>query len=431
MAQDKNGFKVDVTEEKGCRLLLKVTVAQAEAQKAYKQAIKLINKEISVPGFRKGKAPEESVVSKYPSQIDKEWKDILINEAFQAALTQTKIYPYSKKTIEKARLESCSMEGATVLLAYERYPAIPDVDFSSISLPKTKKKAIADSEVDKVVLEVQKAHATFEEEASRPLKLGDYVDLSIDKIDEEPPHSLIKERRFEVTDEMLPWLKKMILGLEPGASVEGMTEPDPQADEKVKADYVPAKVRVTVHGIKKSLLPALDDELAKKAGASSKEDLIQKIRANLEKDAELEQKEQKIKALEALLLKKYPFEIPASLLEAEISDRIREQVTRLREEGASEDRIQEEEKQLKESVSKEASDAIHLHFLMTHIGEKDRVELTKEELNHKLTEEMMRNPYYMTLQKQNSELFGKIINRLSTRFLFDKIREHALAKVVD
>lgn len=425
MKKENNDFAVDVTEEKGCHLTLKVDVKPSQVKKAYKEAVKTINKEVSIPGFRKGKAPDDAIIKQYGVHIEKEWKENVINFAFSGALELIQIYPYTKKSIEKAKIEKCDLEsGAVVILAYERYPEVPDVDFSKLSLPKIDKKPIEESEIQTVLQEIQKGHAAFEEVTGRSVQEGDFIDVSIDKIDEDPPHNLVKERRFEVSDLMLPWLKNLVLGQNVGASVEGQTEPDPKADEKVKAGFQPIKVRIDIHGIKKSVLPAVDDELAKKAGAESKDDLLAKIRNNLDKDAEFIQREEQIRSLEEALLKNYSFEIPASLLQNEISERTKEKVNRLKEQGVSDESINEEE--LRKEVGKDAEGALRLHFLFNRIGEKEKVTLTQDELSQKVTNEIMSNPYYMTIQKQDSELFGKIINRLSTRFLFDKIREHAL-----
>lgn len=425
MKKENNDFVVDFTEGKGCHLTLKVDVKPSQVKKAYKDAIKTINKEISIPGFRKGKAPEESVIRQYGPHIEKEWKENVINVAFAASLELTQIYPYTKKSIEKAKIEKCDLEeGAVVVLAYERYPDVPDIDFSSLSLPSIEKKPVEESEIEAVLLEIQKGHATFEEVSGRAVQEGDFIDISIDKIDEEPPHNLVKERRFEVSDLMLPWLKNLVLGQNVGAVVEGQTEPDPKAEEKIKAGFQPIKVRTTIHRIQKSILPPIDDELAKKAGATSKDDLLAKIGSNLEKDAEFLQKEERIRSLEEALLARYAFEIPTSLLQNEINERTKEKVNRMKEQGVSDENINEEE--IRTQVGKDAEGALRLHFLFNKIGEKEKVTLSKDELSQKVTTEIMSNPYYLTIQKQDSELFGKIINRLSTRFLFDKIREHAL-----
>ena len=61
---ENNNFKISVQEEPGCLVKLNVFVSPEQTNKNYKLAVKKINKEVSVPGFRKGKAPDSTVIRK-------------------------------------------------------------------------------------------------------------------------------------------------------------------------------------------------------------------------------------------------------------------------------------------------------------------------------------------------------------------------------
>lgn len=431
MLKEDENYKVDWQEEAGCKVKATVTVKKEEVKKAYKQAVKRINKEISLPGFRKGKAPDDVVIQRYASPIEKEWKEIVVNDAFNAALKLSGVYPYNKNTIDKPKIDKCSQEeGAVVSISYERYPHIPEIDFSKLTLPRIEKKKVADSEVDEILKEVQHSQAGYEEVSGRAVQEGDYVDLSIDKIDEEPPHPLVQKRRFEVSAVMVPWLKKLLMtGLNIGESIEGETAADEKASEEEKKNYKPIKVRVMLHGIQKIKLPEIDDELAKKVGATDKNDLITKIRSNLEKDAEAKLKDEKIRTLEALLIEKYPVDLPASILENESRSRAEEKVQELKNQKVPEDQIEAEKEKIEKWAKESAKHGLSLHFLLLEIGEKGKVQLSKEELNEKLNNEILRNPYYHSLVKENSEMLQSLVRRLTTHFQHEKIREYALSQV--
>jgi trigger factor len=427
--KENQSFKVETREKKGCLLEVTVEVKPEQVKRAYKQAVKTINKEISVPGFRKGKAPDEAVIKQYGPHIEKEWKDILVNDALQGTLELTKIYPYNKNSIQRPKIEKCSLEaGALVQLSYECFPQIPEVNFSSIKLPKMKRELLADNAVEDVLQEIQKAHCNWEEVAPRPVQAGDHVDITIAKIDEEPAKELIKDRRFEISDNMMSWLKKMLLGMEVGQSREGYTEPDEKAPP-TNEPFQAFQVRVTLNGIKKSIPAPVDDELAKKVGASSKEDLIAKITENLESDLEAKLREKKMHALEDALLEQYPFDLPKSLLDSEVKHRYDDKVNKMREEGLSEDSIAEQAESIRKEVETASDNALRMHFLLNHIAEAEKIVLTQEELSDRLRGEMMQNPQLFDMQKKNPEMFGNIVRRLSNHYLFEKIRDHVLTKV--
>ncbi len=425
--KENEGYKVETKNLKGCRLALTITVKKEQVKKAYQKAIKAVNKEISMPGFRKGKAPDEAVIQKYGPHIEREWKEILVQDAFQAGLALTQKYPYNRETIDKPKIEKCSMEeGALISISYECYPEVPEVNFKDLALPHIARKKVKQEEVDEILKEVRQAHATWEEVPGK-VKEGDWVDLSIDKIDEEPPHPLVQKRRFEVSSVMMPWLKSLVVGMSAGELAEGTTAPDEKASAAEKASYQPVKVRVTLHGIQKIILPEVDDELAKKVGATDKTDLETKIRANLERDADAKLKDEKIKALENLLIEKYAFEVPSSVLDNEIKSRTEERIAELRKQNTPEDQIKIDE--IAEWAKGISEQSLRLHYLLTAIGEKGKVRISNEELNEKLNNEILRNPYYHQIAKENSEMLQRLIRRLSAHFQNEKIREYALAQV--
>ena len=423
-------YQVEGQEEEGCRLSLRIQVSPEETKKAYKQAIKRVNKEISVPGFRKGKAPDETVVKNYGTHVEREWKDILLNDAFQAALDLTKIYPLTKNSVQKPKIEKCSLEeGAVVSLAYEHYPNVPTIDFSALKLPSLEKAPVSQERVDEILHSIQQSNADWEDITGRAIQEGDYVDLTIDAIDEEPVKNIVKNRRFEMSDKQVaPWLKRLLLGLESGATVEGTSEVDEKADASIKEKFKPTKVRITVHGIKKILLPELDDELAKKAGASSKEDLIAKIHENLNQEAEDELRQNRFRELEKALLREYHFDLPQSLMQEEREERTRRKIQELKKNQLSDEQIREHEKQVEQEVLKEANEALRLYFLNKQLIEQGKITVSNKELNEEIVRQVTQNPMYYG-RDMEKELTKEMVSRMASSLLQRKAKEYALAQV--
>ena len=94
-----DNVQVIVSRSKGSRVKLEINVSPLATQAAYKQAIKAVGKEISRPGFRKGKAPDNYILQNYKGHVESEWNNILLNTSFQEALDLTKIYPFSKNNL--------------------------------------------------------------------------------------------------------------------------------------------------------------------------------------------------------------------------------------------------------------------------------------------------------------------------------------------
>ena len=427
---ENEGFTAEATEESGCRLNVKVYVKPKMAQKTYQKAVKLVNKQISIPGFRKGHAPERTVISRHSTYVEQEWKEILVNEAYRAALELTEIYPMGRDSVDKPKIEKCSQEeGAVVRIAYEHYPKIPLIDFSKIKLPSIKKQPVESSKITEILEEVRRANADWEDVTDRPVQEGDFVDVNIDSLEQDPPQSIVTDRRFEVADKRLtPWLKRILLGMQTGESAEGMSEVDSEASEGTKQNFKPSKLRVTLLAIKKILLPPIDDSLAQKAGAESLEDLQEKIRNNLEKEAEALVQEKKTEALDQALLDTYHFELPASFVEAERNERIARKIQNLKEANLSDDEIKAQESVVEKEVAHEIDIALRLYFLNKQLVKQGNISLSNAELNDELVRQMSQNPYLYG-RDQDETKTREIVSRIASSLMQRKAKEFALSQI--
>lgn len=427
---ENDAYSVEATEDAGCLLTLKIFVKPPAAQKSYKKAVKIVNKQISIPGFRKGRAPDHTVISRYNSYVDQEWKEDIVNEAYKAAVDLIKIYPISQESIKKPKIESCSQEeGAVISLAYEHYPTAPEVDLQSLTIPLIETESISEERVEETLQEVKRSHADWEKIEDRAVQEGDYVDVSISAIDKEPPIEIVKDRRFEMADKKIaPWLKKLLLGLAVNESAEGMSELSEDATEEIKKDFESRKMQVTVHAIHKILLPELDEELAKKLGADSVEDLRAKVRANLEKEMEEAAQEKRIEALEDALLTAYDFDLPASLLEEERASRIEYRIQKLKEQGLSDEEIKAKESEIELEVAKDTDESYRLYFLNKQIEKLGGVSVSQDEISGEVMRQIQLNPYLFK-QENDPDYTKNLITRISHSLLKKKVGEYALTQV--
>jgi trigger factor len=423
-------YSVEAMEGAGCLLMLTLFVKPKQSQKTYQKAVKIVNKQISIPGFRKGHAPDHTVIGRYGSYVEQEWKEIIVNEAYRAALELTNIYPMNKESIQKPKIEKCSQEeGAIIHLSYEHYPNIPVVDFSQIKILAVEKRAVSEEKVEAILEEARRSHADWENVEGRGVEVGDFVDLSIDSLREDPPKPIVKEARFEVDDERFPsWLKKLLIGLNIGESVEGESEVEAEADDALKQSFQATKVRVTLHAIKKILLPEVNDELAQKVGAESVEDLKNKIRQNLEKEGEEEYKQRRIEALEEALLERYHFDLPASIVASERKERLSKRLHALKKENLAKEEMKVREEELGEEVDKEIDRSLRLYFLKKQIAKQGKISLTNQELNDELARYLGQRPYLYGKESDEAAT-RELVSRMATLLMQRKTNEYALSQV--
>lgn len=432
MKFENSAFAIDLKEEGGCRVVLKIDITADEVKKAHKQAVKAINKEISIPGFRKGKAPDQTVLSKYGSHIEKEWKEILLNEALRKAFELTDCYPLNKHSIEKPTIDKCSLEeGAVIRVAYESYPRVPTIDFATLKLPHIEKAPVSEERLQEILTEIQKSHADWEKIEGRSIQEGDYADLTIDAIDENPPKSIAKDRRFEVASgKMASWLKNVLIGHKEGDVLEATSELDPEASESVKATFRPTRVQIHIHSHFKILPAPLDDELAKKVGATSVDDLRAKIHANLEQEAESALHHQRLAKLDDLLLENYPFEVPATLVEQERESLLRRRIQALQQQNLSEEEIAARQKEIEKGLDSEVERSLRLFFLERQLIEQGKISVSNQEVNDELAQQIYQNPARYRDQMNDKEKVRQLVSRTTSLLTLRKAKEYALSQVI-
>jgi trigger factor len=124
--------KATITKNPGCKVHLEVEVDATAVGASYAKALHLVKKEVSIPGFRKGKVPDDVVIKNFASAIDREWRDLTARAAFHDGLALVKCNPLSQNAVQKVVTKKISKEGAEIHFDYESEPVIPTLDFSSI-----------------------------------------------------------------------------------------------------------------------------------------------------------------------------------------------------------------------------------------------------------------------------------------------------------
>ena len=116
-----------------------------------KKAIRAIAKEVSLPGFRKGKAPDELIVKNFPKELDQEWRQEIANESFQECRKLAKIPVIHRDAKITYNLKSHSHSGALLTLSFETEPKVPHVDPKQMHLKSVKRPDVNDDKVDETI----------------------------------------------------------------------------------------------------------------------------------------------------------------------------------------------------------------------------------------------------------------------------------------
>lgn len=439
MTNQQNEYKNDnlhviVSREPGSKVKLQITIAPLATQAAYKKAIKNINKEITIPGFRKGKAPDHYILQKYKSQVDQEWQDLVINTAFNEVLELTKIYPFGKNSIERPQIKEASPEkGAHITIVYEAEPLVPNINIEELTVKKVEKVPVTQQRIQDVLTQIQLSNAQWEDIGDQPISEGDYVDLDIDNLDE--GFEICRDSRFAVEKgKMGTWLVDLLLGKKINDVVEGTSEldhahaetcTDPTHNHSHDEEFKPTKCRISIKKHQKAILPPIDDALAAKVGAPNVEELNKRVIESLEKSAENLAKEEQRYLIEKELIEKYHFDIPSSLTKEDKENRISHALSHLNPEGMTEQEYREKADEISEKISQDLDEAYRIFFIASKVAKDHHLDISQEEIMQEFMKQIVNKESSIINQNMQPE---EIRSRLYSYLLTQKAKDLIIQK---
>lgn len=404
--------KVEVSRLPGCQIKFQINVKEDFVKKLYNQSLKQVNKEISLPGFRKGKAPDQMILKHFKPQVESEWRNLAINESFVSAIELSKIPPRNKDSIKKHTLQNLTLNGGVLSVEFETWPAIPSItngEIEQIKVKKTVPRPISEREVEDNIQGWLRKEGKWEEVLDRSIQEGDAVEIRMEERNP-PDHLAATEGHcYLVKGEAAEWLIKALVGKNKGDVVETVNEWDPLLEETRrirKEDFVPMQIRIEIRKISKVEPAEFNEEFIKKLGADSSEDLKVKLRKNLESNAEAAERNKTLRLLETELTARYPVELPTSLLENAIKNEKEQMKNSLSEQKFSPEAIDAFIKENSNKIHETAYRSLNLQFLCQEIVQKNQLFPTNEEIVNQINNQIKYlGPYYAKLFED--EAFAK------------------------
>lgn len=420
---NNDNLSVAVTKKPHCQIKFEIKVNPKAVEAAYQRACRNVSKEVTIPGFRKGKAPDAFIHEKFQSTIQREWIDIVLQTSFNEALHLTHLHPLNKELVRHPILKECSRDkGAHFTIEFEARPIIPSIKFDELKINKKSPTPVTDQDRQNVLQNLLLRFTTYEKVEGRAVQPDDFINVSVEML-EDPPRMAVKNQRTQVNQTGLPhWLRKKVIGLQAGESAEGMTEQDPNLIEP-DPDFKPYPFRVTVHSIWQGTLPALDEELVKRVGLNSLDELHKKIDDQLELEAEEIAYQSNVQALEQLLVAKFPVEIPQSYIDSNKEARLNDYLEDLQ--SRKKEYSEEDHEQIEKMIEKSTIFHLQLFFLLSKIASDHNITVNQQELAQELSHQIaliaiQRNSVDLQdREKLQEQLYHAALDRKIKQFLIE------------
>lgn len=300
---------------------------------AVNEVFKKQSKNITIPGFRRGKAPRAIIEKMYGSGVFYEDAvNDLLPDAYEKAAAESELEIVSRPEID---IDTIDENGVTVKAVVYVKPEVKIDGYKGLAATK-KAVTVEDSEIDAEIDRVRERNARIEDVEDRPAADGDIANIDFEGFVDGVAFEGGKAEGHELTlgsGSFIPGFEEQIVGKNIGEEFDvNVTFPEDYHAEELKGKASVFKVKL--NALKKKELPAVDDELATMVSEFNtldeyKADIKAKITDRKEKAADNEVEEQLVDALIDLM----DAEIPECMYDEEAENCLRDMDNNLRMQG--------------------------------------------------------------------------------------------------
>jgi trigger factor len=174
---------------------------------------------------------------------------------------------------------------------------------------------------------------------------------------------------------------------------------------------------VQIVEVKEKVLPAVDEEFAKKYGAESLEKLREGVRRDLENELTFKQNRVIRNQLIVSLLNRVTFDLPESAVARETKNVVYDIVQENARRGVPREAIEQQKDAIYSAATQGAQERVKVKFLLQSIAEKEDVKVSQEEIAQRITAlasmyQIPAQQFANDLQKRNGliEIYDQVMN---------------------
>ena len=421
----KNSNKIDTN-----RYELEVEIDAENFEKAVNKAFLKNSKKISIPGFRKGKAPRAFVEKYYGENI---FYEDAINELYPEAM---------EKAIDEAGLEVINDKvdfdivkiGKDGLIFKAAVTVKPEVEIDGYKDIEVNKKEIevTQEDIDKEIDKIRERNARMITVEDRAAEMGDTAifDFTGYRNGEAFDGGSAENYSLKLgSGQFIPGFEDKIVGHKPEEEFEiDVTFPEDYQVKELAGE--PAIFKIKLHEIKKTELPELDDEFVKDVSEFNTLDeyrnsISEQIKSLKQREADMDADDEMIDKVISLL----KAEIPEAMFNNKLEESIKEFAYKLQSQGMGLDAYMQytgmDLDKLKNQFRPQAEKQVKLRLALDKIAEKENLKPTEQEIEEKYKQ--LSEQYKMDTEKLKNIIIEKdLIKDIAAEKAVDFLRENCI-----
>jgi trigger factor len=368
---------------------LNITVPKEDVRSQYNAMIAEYTKNMQLPGFRKGKVPQEVLERKFGDALKDDALGRILESSLQEVFKEENLprgdrpLPYSTPELQGKPVFDFDND----LQFSVTYDVLPEMKIGQwkglkVEYPYAE---VEKKDIDKELEEIRERNAiVMDRDDNASAKKGDVVTVDYqfyEENGEKMPDMQRKDFVFTIGSGTNVYkFDDDVIGMKKGETKEIIKKFEKDHFDKTLADNS-RKIQITLTALKEKKLPDLDDDLAQDVDEKFKtlDDLKNSIKDKLDKNLEIRLKEKKLNALLTKIMENTPVVLPESMIKAEIEGRWRRLARYYNTNPETIAQMMsgsEKDKEWREMAEK----ALHSRLIIETLMEEQKIEVSDEDV---------------------------------------------------
>lgn len=366
---------------------LTFTVPSEDFEKGLDEAFKKVSKDVSLPGFRKGKIPRKMFESRFGVEsLYQDALDFVLPDAYRKAIDAEDINPIDQPEIDIEEIERGKDVVLTAKIQIE--PEVKLGEYKGLKVDELDTE-VTDEDVENEINAMLESHSDMVIKEDGEIENGDLVKFDFDGYVDGEAFDGGKAEDYELeigSGNFIPGFEEGMLGLKVDDEKDVLvTFPEDYHAEHLAGKEATFKVKV--HSIKAKEVPELDEELLKELDkdVSSVEELRESVLKDLQAEKETARDNKLREDLIMLASDNSEVDIPEVMVKNETDRMVQEFSQNLAQQGLNFEMYQQfsgqDEKALREQMKDDARKRVKTNLTLKQIAIDENFEVTDEELN--------------------------------------------------
>ena len=373
-------MKTTVDKLSDTRVKLTVNVPFAELDQEIDQAYAAIAQQVSIPGFRKGKAPRQLIDARFGrGPILEQVVNDMLPSRYEQAVKENDLKVIGQPDVDISKIEDKDFVEFTAEVDIRPEFEVPDFSKISVTVPALK----ADEEdVDKALEELAERFGELKD-TKRKMKTGDYaiIDITAEIDGEKIEDASTEGLSYRIgDDDLIKGLDTALRGMKTGEDNE-FTSTIQSGEHKDEE----ATIKVHVQQSKERKLPAMDDEFAQMASEfDTMDELRESTKTQVEETKKAEQAAQIRDEVLKSALSEVEFELPQSVVDEQAHSQLHQILGQLAHDEKALAQLLEAQGTSREEFDKQtreqAEESVRTQLFLDAVAEKEEPEVSQQEL---------------------------------------------------